>query len=234
MTLMNRGNFVAFLPCRSGSVRVKDKNTKPFAGDEGGLVARKLRHLIESEVFSEIVVSTDDSKVIAIAERFVDSAKIPIRIIERPAELAISDSLDKFVAYVPSVIETGVVCWVHATSPFFGAESFKRAILEYNTYVLNGRFDSLMGVSKLHNFFWRDGSCISHDRNLVKWPQTQDISPFFEVNSTIFMIDVSLMASLIDRVGSNPRLFETTKFEAIDVDWPEDFLYAEKIAALDC
>jgi CMP-N-acetylneuraminic acid synthetase len=34
--------FTIFLPCRSGSERVPEKNTKPFAEVEGGLLTIKL------------------------------------------------------------------------------------------------------------------------------------------------------------------------------------------------
>ena len=37
-----------FLPTRKGSERVKNKNTRPFAGSEGGLVENKIKHLQQS------------------------------------------------------------------------------------------------------------------------------------------------------------------------------------------
>lgn len=36
-----------FLPTRKGSERVKNKNTKPFAGIEGGLMENKIKQLVE-------------------------------------------------------------------------------------------------------------------------------------------------------------------------------------------
>ena len=33
--------ITAFLPCRKGSQRIPDKNVKPFAGIEGGLLKIK-------------------------------------------------------------------------------------------------------------------------------------------------------------------------------------------------
>ena len=36
---------VVFLPCRAGSTRVPEKNTRPFAGHGGGLLGVKLDQL---------------------------------------------------------------------------------------------------------------------------------------------------------------------------------------------
>lgn len=38
-----------FLPTRKGSERVKSKNTRPFAGIEGGLVENKIKQLPEGK-----------------------------------------------------------------------------------------------------------------------------------------------------------------------------------------
>jgi len=225
---------VGFLPCRAGSKRIPGKNTRTFAGMEGGLAARKIAHLVACTSIDEIVVSTDDEEVMALAEAARAATSKPIAIIPRPADLAISDSLDKFLAYIPTIVPVGHLCWVHATSPFFDEASLDRAVGAYRDEVLTTkRHDSLMGVTRIHGFFWRDGRCISHDRATVKWPQTQDIDPFYEVNSSIFMLDVAMMRERLDRIGDDPHLFVTTKREAIDIDWPEDFDFAELVARAD-
>jgi len=38
-----------FLPTRKGSERVKNKNTRPFANIEGGLVENKIRQLLSTK-----------------------------------------------------------------------------------------------------------------------------------------------------------------------------------------
>jgi len=57
-----------FLPTRKGSQRVKSKNTRPFAGIEGGILELKLRQLIKSERLSGIVLSTNDELSMEIAK----------------------------------------------------------------------------------------------------------------------------------------------------------------------
>ena len=209
-------------------MRVPSKNTRSFAGDSRGLLGRKLLQCIEVEGFSEIIVSTDDNKVIEISQSIADEAGDGrISIVRRPADLAKSGTLDDFVSYAASLRNEGVLFWTHVTSPFFNAQKMNYALQAYEAHVEHGHYDSLMGVTKIHDFFWRRGKCISHDRSVDKWPQTQDIEPFFEVNSSVFMMEIGMMRAQNDRVGSNPFLFEMDKRSGFDVDWPEDFELAE-------
>ena len=39
-----------FLPTRKGSERVKNKNTRPFAGIKGGLVENKIKQLLSCKI----------------------------------------------------------------------------------------------------------------------------------------------------------------------------------------
>ena len=54
----------AFLPCRSGSQRVKNKNIRKFANYSFGLFQLKIEQLVKVNQFKEIIVSTDDLKII--------------------------------------------------------------------------------------------------------------------------------------------------------------------------
>ena len=77
-----------FLPMRAGSERVPKKNTKKFAGVDGGLCKIKLEQLIACDLIKTVFISTDDPEVVEISNGF-NSKKI--KVILRPKELA-SDS----------------------------------------------------------------------------------------------------------------------------------------------
>lgn len=228
--MLDTTRFVAFIPCRAGSVRVPNKNTIPFGTDKDGLIGRKLGQLQVSERLAKIVVSTDDPIVAAIANSCATRSAIEIEVVERPAELATAGVLDPLILHAASLVGEGVLCWMHVTSPFFDAKCVDGACDEYLSMVEQGPYDSLMGVTRKHEFYWRRGECISHDRSVAKWPQTQDIDPFFEVNSTIFMAPTALVRETADRIGFKPYLLEVPRLEAMDIDWPDDFALAEFIA----
>ncbi|MER5173985.1 acylneuraminate cytidylyltransferase family protein [Thioclava kandeliae] len=219
-----------FLPCRGGSQRVPHKNTRTFAGIPGGLLELKLRQLSEAAEVASVTVNTDDPEVMRVAESMRGLFKVPLHVSERPAALAAAGTLDDFVAYVPTIMPEGIIYWTHVTSPFFEAKEIDNSIKMYRSEVENGDYDSLMGVSRIQTFLWDNkGECISHNRAAVKWPQTQDLDPIFEINSSVFMISKAEMANRCDRIGDKPFLFSVEKLEAFDVDWPEDFKIAELI-----
>ena len=117
--------FIAFLPCRKGSERIRNKNTRPFAGVEGGLTAIKLEQLGQVESLEEIIVSTNDPEVMLLAEEARKSTRIPIMIEHRAEELCSRETTtDALIEHVPTLLDkyehSDVVLWTHVTSPFYG------------------------------------------------------------------------------------------------------------------
>lgn len=219
--------MTVFLPCRAGSERIPYKNTKEFAGVVGGLLEVKLNSLIKATLVDKIVVSTNDQKVIDIAEA-MNHKKIVIDV--RPEHLAQSStSTDDVVDYVPTIIEDEHILWTHVTSPFITSDSINRGIKKYYEGLDNG-FDSLMTVNKIQTFLWgEDGKPHNYDRAVEKWPRTQTLAPLYELNSGFFINSRENYLKLKDRIGLKPYLLQSEGYEKIDVDWPDDFLLAEMV-----
>jgi CMP-N-acetylneuraminic acid synthetase len=215
--------FIAFLPMRKGSQRVKNKNIKDFANIKGGLTFIKISQLLKSTKIDKIIVSTNDEEVKNIALSFDDSK---IMIDDRPEYLASSEtSTDDLVKYVPSIIESGVVLWTHVTSPFITESIYDDMIEKY--LETSNTNDSLMSVTKIQKFLWNKNGPINYDKSKEKWPRTQTIEPIYEVNSGAFIADVEVYKALSDRVGNKPYLYELSDKEAFDIDWQDDFDIAE-------
>lgn len=216
-----------FLPCRAGSERVPHKNTRTFAGIEGGLLKIKLQQLIACNAIDTIVLSTNDEEVIQLAET-LSSDKIKID--RRPEHLATSStSTDDLIKYVPTIISEGAVLWTHVTSPFIDGKIYEEAINVYKDALLKGENDSLMSVTALRTFIWNKEGAVNYDRNKEKWPRTQTIEPLYEINSGIFLADIDIYRNLQDRIGQKPFLFENNDIDSFDIDWEEDFFIAEAI-----
>jgi len=216
-----------FLPCRAGSERVKNKNTRQFAGIEGGLLKIKLDHLIRCSLIDTIVLSTDDQKVIDVSRPYGNR----IRIDNRPSELASSDaSTDDLIRYVGKIISGPHILWTHVTSPFTGEDIYTRAINDYFSFIKTDKFDSLMSVTPLRVHVWdRKGEPVNYKRAEIRWPRSQQVDPLFEVNSAIFINSRENYIRLEDRIGLNPYLFEMDQTESLDIDYEDDFLLAESI-----
>jgi len=215
-----------FLPVRKGSQRVPLKNTRTFAGLEGGLLALKIEQLLQIDNLDEIVVSTNDEACMAIAGKFGSAVKID----HRPDELATSTtSLSDLIRYVPQVIQNEHIVWTHVTSPFFKKDHYQAAIKAYFEALKTG-YDSLMSVTLFKNFLWdKKKNDIINRNNELRWPRTQDLYPYYEVNSAVFITPKKVYEENEDRVGSKPFLFENDKLASLDIDWGEDFDIAEAL-----
>ncbi|WP_336834257.1 cytidylyltransferase domain-containing protein [Sphingobacterium siyangense] len=221
-------NIVFFLPTRKGSERVINKNTRQFAGMDGGILRVKIKQLLEIANIP-IIISTNDPETIKVAGSFNNSR---IVIIERPERLCLSSTIiEDFIDYIPTVVSAAHICWVHATAPFVGKSIYEDAIEKYFEILRGAKYDSLLSVNKIQQFLWDEetGEVVNHDRSTVKWPRTQDLKPLYEINHAFYINSRENYLALHDRIGARPYLFELNKLASFDIDWDDDFKVAELI-----
>ena len=216
-----------YLPVRAGSERVKNKNTRTFAGIEGGLLANKLRQLSEMRRACEVILSTNDPACIEVANGF--TCRVPgFRIVKRPDELCSSSTkLEDVIRYVYGITDADHILWGHVTTPLVNAPIYDEAIGVYEKALVDG-FDSLVSVNKFQNFLLNgDGNMVNNDTTL-EWPRTQDLTPLYEINHAIFLCPRELYKQG-RRTGKKPKLFSFDKLRSHDIDWEEDFIVGEQL-----
>lgn len=220
-------SIAVFLPTRKGSQRILNKNTRPFAGFQDGLLELKLKQLVKLNV-DEIILSTNDEVSITIAEKFSSYSNLKIDI--RPDVLASSaTNLSDLIAYVPTLTNCQHILWTHVTSPFVDTDLYNLSIEKYKND-LNEGFDSLISVTPFQNFLWsKEYNDIINRLGEKRWPQTQDLKELFEINSAIFLSPRTVYENNGDRVGKVPSLFKMSKMQSLDVDWEDDFKIAEAV-----
>jgi N-acylneuraminate cytidylyltransferase len=227
---MKKEDFCFFLPTRKGSERIANKNTRIFAGQTGGLLAIKLRQLLEVNGINKIILSTNDEYSKEIALSFKNDK---IYIVERPDYLCLSSTdIVDFINYIPTIVHTDHVFWVHATAPFVASDIYESALAKYKELVLQQKlYDSMLSVTTIQQFIWdkEKNICINHDRSTVKWPRTQDLKPLYEINHAFYINSVDNYLNLNDRIGNRPYLYKLDKLQSLDIDWDEDFMLAEMI-----
>lgn len=213
-----------YLPTRKGSERVINKNTRPFAGIEGGLVENKVRQLLDTKLIDEIVFSSNDDTCMAVAEKFKDSR---LKIIERPTVLCLSTTnLQDLICYVPTVTDAEHILWGHVTTPLCGANQYDAGIKLYFDKIDEG-YDSLVGVTELKNFLLNcDGKLINNTTD-IPWPRTQDLEPLYPINHTMFLAKREVYTEQKNRIGKKPLLHIMDELHSFDIDWPDDFTIAE-------
>lgn len=215
-----------FLPTRKGSERVKNKNTKPFAGIEGGLMENKIKQLVETKLLDEIILSTNDETCMAIAEKYA-AKDSRVRIIPRPEELCLSTTnLQDLICYVPTITDAEHILWGHVTTPLAGADQYDAGIQLYLDNLKNG-YDSLVGVTELKNFLLNKEGKLVNNSTDIPWPRTQDLDPLYPINHTMFLAKREVYVEQKNRLGKKILLHVMDEFHSFDIDWPDDFVIAE-------
>jgi len=121
------GKAIAIITARGGSKRIPRKNIKEFCGKP--ILAYSIEAAIASEVFDEVMVSTDDEEIAEIAKYY--GAKVPFM---RSAETAndyatTADVLREVLEqYKVRGMTFDEMCCIYPTAPFVTAEKLQKAM----------------------------------------------------------------------------------------------------------
>jgi CMP-N-acetylneuraminic acid synthetase len=213
--------IVALLPMKANSERVTGKNFKDFHGKP--LFRWILDSLIEVEEIGQVIINTDARHILR-ENGVIDSDRILIR--DRKPEIC-GDMVSMNLVLADDIenVEADSYLMTHTTNPLLSAETIRRALGAFQQGKSEGIADSLFTVDKIQARFYRaDCSAVNHDpNNLVR---TQDLEPWFQENSNLYIFTRGSFAETNGRIGIKPMMFESPKFESIDIDTPEDWDFA--------
>lgn len=211
---------------KANSQRVKGKNFRPLHGKP--LFAWILDSLLALDEIDEVVINTDARHILA-ENGLVEGGRVRIR--DRKPELCGDTvSMNLILADDIAAVPADVYLMTHTTNPMLSSATIRAALDSYKAGVAAGTADSLFTVNKIQTRFYRaDGSPVNHDPdNLI---QTQDLEPWFEENSNLYIFSRDSFAGTKARIGRKPLLHVMDKMEAVDIDTPEDWALAEAVAA---
>jgi CMP-N-acetylneuraminic acid synthetase len=213
--------IVVLLPMKAHSARVKGKNFREFYGKP--LFRWILDILLQVNEIDQIVINTDARDILA-ENGLVDTDRIIIR--DRKPELCGDHvSMNLILADDLANVAADIYLMTHTTNPLMSADTIRRAIAAFQAKSSVGQADSLFTVDKIQTRFYRsDCSPVNHDpNNLIP---TQELEPWFEENSNLYIFTADSFAKTNARIGQHPMMFESPYFESIDIDTPEDWDFA--------
>ncbi len=217
-------DLAALLPMKANSERVKGKNFREFAGKP--LFRWILDTLLKIDEIDCVIINTDARQILE-ANGLTDSNRILIR--DRKPELCGDHvSMNKVLNDDIQNIDSSTYLMTHTTNPLLSSETIRKAIQSYGTGLPEGK-DSLFTVNKFQTRFYReDGTPVNHDpENLLR---TQDLEPWYEENSNLYIFSQDSFTEANARIGQNPILFETPTTESQDIDNKIDWQIAEIMA----
>jgi CMP-N-acetylneuraminic acid synthetase len=215
---MKKQKVVALLPMKANSERVKGKNFKIFNGKP--LFRWMLDTLLAIKEIDQVIINTDAREILA-ENGLTETDRIIIR--DRNSGIC-GDMVSMNLVIEDDVenINSDIYLMTHTTNPLMTAKTVVDALESFQIRKNNGSADSLFTVDKIQTRFYRkDCSAVNHDPNNLL--RTQDLEPWFEENSNLYIFTKEAFSRTNARIGSKPMMFETPKFESIDIDTPADW-----------
>ena len=212
---------------KANSQRVKGKNFRPLHGKP--LFRWILDALLANDEIDQIIINTDARHILA-ENGLTDTDRVTIR--DRKPELCGDEvSMNLILADDIANVPADTYLMTHTTNPMLSAETISDALRSYKGKAAAGEADSLFTVNKIQTRFYRtDCSPVNHDPdNLI---QTQDLEPWFEENSCLYIFSAESFAKTNARIGKQPAMYETPGLESVDIDTPEDWDLACAVAAI--
>jgi CMP-N-acetylneuraminic acid synthetase len=215
--------IVALLPMKANSERVKGKNFRVFNGKP--LFRWILDSLLSIEQIDRVVINTDARAILA-DSGLTDSDRVLIRD-RRPEICGDFVSMNLILADDIENVPADMYLMTHTTNPLLSSGTIRAAMKAFEG--AKGKFDSVFTVNKFQTRFYRaDGSPVNHDpNNLVR---TQDLEPWYEENSNLYIFTRDSFALTNARIGAKPMMFETPRIESFDIDTPVEWTISEIVS----
>lgn len=226
---------VAFIPARSGSKRVPNKNIRPLGGHP--MLAYTVRAAIDSGVFDAIICATDSEAYADVARHY--GAEVPfLRSVEISGDK--SPDIEWVVWMLNTLKEVGrefeAFSILRPTSPFRQPETIRRA---WSMFIDEPYADSLRAIEKCKQHpgkMW----VIRGKRMLPLLPYTIGTTPWHssqyaalpEVYAQDASLEIAWTRVALEQgsiAGEAIIPFVSQGYEGFDINEPEDWWMAERL-----
>lgn len=210
---------LCIIPARGGSKRIPRKNVKPFLGKP--MLAYSIETALQSGLFDEIMVSTDDTEIADVAKRY--GASVPfMRTAETASDFAnTADVLKEVIAkYKELGLEFDNFCCFYATAPLVQSND----IISAFERLQSSDFTCVYPVVQFSYPIWRcldlaeDGSMKRH------WPEfenarSQDLPKEYHDTGTFYWYKTQEWLNGDVKIGG--IIVDETSIQDIDTetDW---------------
>lgn len=217
---------IAIIPARGGSKRIPGKNIKLFLGKP--IIAYSIEAALKSELFDEVMVSTDSEEIKRIAEHF--GAHVPsMRSAENSNDLATTyDVLHEVLSqYEANGQSYSHGCCIYPTAPFVTSEILKKAF----SLMTEKSFDAVLPVMRF-SFPIQRAVKLVDDRIQMFNPEhlntrSQDLVPAYHDAGQFYWFKTAEALQQKKILGSNTGAIIIRELEGQDVDTLEDWKLAE-------
>ena len=213
---------LAIIPARGGSKRIPRKNIKEFLGKP--IIAYSIEVALTSGLFDEVMVSTDDEEIAAIAKHY--GAKVPFfRSIEKANDFAtLADVIDEVKnQYLKREKSFDKICCILPTAPLLCVDHLKKGL----EVLSNNHVDSVRPVARVSYPIQRAVTLSNDGKVNMFYPEylysrSQDLEPAFHDAGQFYWMNFETGLRGVNKYG-----FEIPGMYVQDIDTMEDWVMAE-------
>jgi len=234
---------VAFIPARSGSTRLKNKNIKLF--NKKPLIYWTLKKAIESNLFQKIIFSSDSKKYYKILIKYLlkdNLIKHKEEIIFDQRKKEFSKKKSKIFDYIKhefikkfEFTRNTLIVQLLPTAPLREVKTLRKAILEAKNHRKNifsaseYDFHLKFAFTKYKNN-WKNQFKDTPMKNGNT--QSQDQKTYYHPNGVINCLWTDFLSKKTKTIYDNAFPFYVSKLEALDIDTKDDFRICEALYKL--
>ena len=223
LIMFNNNKILVVIPARGGSKGIPRKNIRLL--DHKPLISYSIDIAKSSAYVDDVVVSTDDSEIALLSEKFGAS------VIRRSPELAGDDVPLDPVVYEAMVQkekltfdEYDIVITIQPTSPLLKTSTLDAAIEKFEDFAI----DTVLSVVDDRRLSWGyDEANERYFPNYIERKNRQYLPKDFRETGAILATRRQFVHEN-SRLGTNLDLIEVSRQESVDIDNYEDWWIAEK------
>ncbi|WP_299900403.1 pseudaminic acid cytidylyltransferase [uncultured Aquimarina sp.] len=217
---------LAIIPARGGSKRIPGKNIKPFLGKP--IIAYSIEAAIDSGLFEEVMVSTDNPEIAQIAREC--GAEVPFLRSKNNADdfATIADVVSEVIdAYNAKGREFDKICCILPTAPFVNSKKLKIGLKE----LVSKKLDSVFPVIPFSYPIQRSLEFVGDNINMV-WQKylttrSQDLPTRFHDSGQYYWVKTQAFLKEKALFLRNSGAIVISEIEAQDIDTETDWKLAE-------
>lgn len=221
---------ICVIPARGGSKRIKKKNIKNFQGKP--IIYYPIKEALKSNIFDEIIVSTDDNEIEEIALKY--GAKVPFK---RPSEISgdMSNTLEVIlhsIQFKELKNQIDFVCCLYPTAVFIKSFDLQKAFDLSKKQSSNIVLCAVEYSHPIERSFTLDQNGFTKLRfkNFAN-SRTQDLKQTFH-DAGQFYFGSSLTWKNTENIINNALPYKIPSWRVIDIDTIDDWERAELIYKL--
>lgn len=218
---------VAIITARGGSKRIPRKNIKPFLGKP--IIAYSIESALNSGLFDEVMVSTDDVEIAAVARQF--GAKVPFLRSAKNAD-DFATTADVIVEVLEEYEQLGqtfeyAIC-IYPTAPFVSSE----LLIKGYELLTQGDYDTVFPAMPFSFPIQRAIKLNTKNRIEMLQPEhlrtrSQDLEATYHDCGQFYWLHVERFMAKKEIWTDNSGIVILSEMEAHDIDNLEDWKVAE-------